>query len=443
MEQKKSIGLGGRGWLLVIYVAIAMVAYQALTNYPLNVLADLYGGSAHVSAIYSACGIVGIIIQLLLGPVMGKMKSIKTFSICLGIVTIALGIGVAALPAGLGWDICYGLVNITSIMYATFACSILVGQWFPTRKGTIMGICTIAFPLANGLLAPFASAAFPANAAPAVWKAYLPFIIVFAIGWLVGLIFVTDFPEQCGAYRDNNKNMTPEVAKKMMEQEIEDRKTTVWRLPQILSTADFWLITLPMGLILMVSVAMMTQSSSIIASFDGNLNEVMPLVMIFGIIGSYVLGLIDTKIGTRKSMMIAEALMVIAGILGLVGGKVPTTIAIVFVALFMGSSSNYTVSGAIQYWRREDFPSVYSSVNPVANIVCNIGPVVFGVIIGQASAAGNLAEGVKKLFIIALVLGVLALVLTALFRPARIKAKDDRLREAAGKTLDDALVGRK
>ncbi len=452
MEQKKTIGLGGRGWLLVIYVAIAMVTFQAFTNYPLNILADHYGGNDHVSALYSACAVVGIIIQLILGPFMGKMKSIKNFSLIMGCITLILGLGVMFFQPGILWDIAYGLVNVTSVMYATFACSILVGQWYPTRKGTVMGICTIAFPVANGLLTPFANKAtqvfVPAEAGGdpnAVVKAFLPFLIVFFIGWLIGLIFVKDFPEQCGAYRDNNKNMTPEIANKMLMQEIEDRKTTVWRLPQILGSIDFWLITVPMGFILMAAIAMMTQSQNIIKSFSPDLSMMGPVmggVMICGIIGSYVLGLIDTKIGTRKSMLIATILMIVAGILGIIGGKLIIP-ALMFVALFMGASSNYTVSGAMQYWRREDFPSLFSSVNPVANIINSIGPVIFGVIIGKALAANDLVGGVRTLFTIACGLGVVSTILLLLFRPARIEKKDRKLREAAGKTIDDALVGRK
>ena len=41
----------------------------------------------------------------------------------------------------------------------------------------------------------------------------------------------------------------------------------------------------------------------------------MAMIIIFGLIGSYVLGLIDTKIGTKKSMMIAIAIMILVGIL--------------------------------------------------------------------------------------------------------------------------------
>ncbi len=441
MEQKKSINLGFRGWMLVLYQAIAFVTYQAFTNYPLNILSDFYGGAQKVSMIYSICGIIGILIQLALGGVLGRLKSIRNFSIILGAATLVLGFGIMAIPpSSLAlWSICYGLEIIVSMMYATFTVSILVGQWFPTRKGTIMGIATCAFPLANGLLGPFSSKIFgqgPENAVNNVFGAFLPFFIVFVIGWLIGLIFIRDFPEQCGAYRDNDKSLTPEIARKMMEQEIQDRKTTVWRLGQILSCGDFWLITVPMGALLMVAVGMMTQTNAIVASFNGNYGQIMGMIMIFGLIGSYVLGLIDTKFGTKTSMMIAVVMIVIAGVLGMIGSSATITLALIFVALFMGASSNYTVSGAMQYWRREDFPSVFSAVNPIANIICNIGPMAVGAMIGAGL-------GTKGVFTFALAVGIVAVICMLLFRPSRIKDKDDRLRKAAGKQVDDALANRK
>lgn len=39
MEQKKSINIGFRGWMLVLWLATAFLAYTVIGNYPLNILA--------------------------------------------------------------------------------------------------------------------------------------------------------------------------------------------------------------------------------------------------------------------------------------------------------------------------------------------------------------------------------------------------------------------
>ena len=51
MNQKKTVNFGFRGWMLIIYQAIAFVTYQVFTNYPLNILADMYGGAQVLSKV--------------------------------------------------------------------------------------------------------------------------------------------------------------------------------------------------------------------------------------------------------------------------------------------------------------------------------------------------------------------------------------------------------
>ena len=60
MEQKRVRGFGFRGWMLILYQAIAYITFQVFTQYPLNILAPFYGGAQKVSSIYSICAVVGI-----------------------------------------------------------------------------------------------------------------------------------------------------------------------------------------------------------------------------------------------------------------------------------------------------------------------------------------------------------------------------------------------
>lgn len=439
MQQKKSINFGFRGWMLLIYQFIAYIAMTAYTNYPLNILADMYGGAQKISMIFTGCTIIGVIMQLILSSYIGKMKSIKLFGTLLGAAALILGVAVMLIsPAHVTlWQVCYGLEIVCVTVYATFAIGILIGQWFPRRKGTVMGIATLAFPVGNALIGPFAARVF-ADGQPNVVNGFLPFIIAAFIGWLIGVIFIKDYPEQCGAYRDNDKSLTPEIAKAMMEEEIENKRTTVWKLGHTFGCADFWLGTIPLGFLLMFSVGAMTQTSAIIEASGMPLPfaAIMLLVCIFGCIGSYVLGLLDTKLGTKKSVIMATVLMILAGILGTIPNGVTALAALLCLSLFMGASSNYMVSIAAQYWRREDFPSVFGVVNPIANIIQSIGPMIIASLLFSSM-------GYQGVFLVCGIFGVISLIMILAFSPARVKAKDDRYRAAAGKPLDDTLVGRK
>jgi MFS family permease len=449
MEQNKVKGYGTRGWVLIIWIATAFLAYTAIGNYPLNILSDLYGGQQTLSTIYTVASVIGVIVQLLASSFIGKMKSIKKFGSIMGLLSIIALLGIMFIPGYIPgtiqmlWRAVYGIGTVLSVMYGTFALSILVGQWFPTRKGSVMGIATFAFPIGNGVIGAFANVAFK-DGTPHVALAFAPFLIIFIIGWVIGVALIPDYPEEVGAYRDNNPNMTPEMAKAMMEEEIENKKTTVWKLNHTLTTRDFWFLTLPAGFLLMFSVGLMTQTNAILGQMGDGINKfggfsgVMAMIMIFGLIGSFVLGLLDTKFGTKMAMTIACVIMLIAGILGTVSSpeKVGCLVgAMICLALFMGASSNFTVSLAAQYWRREDFSTVFAAVNPIANLICAFGPVVIAMLM--------IMKGYNMIFTVIAVMAVISIVLCLLFSPKHVKEKDDAYRKAAGKPLDDALVGRK
>ncbi len=443
MEKKKSSGFGFRGWMLIVYQALAFFAFVAFTNWPMNALADMYGGSQTVSMIYTVAMIIGIVIQLIWSRYIGKVKNVKLIGIILGIVSMVFALGIMLIPNTLLvlWQICYFIECLIVTLWCTFLVGILVGQWFPRRKGTIMGIATFAFPIGNALLSVFANGVFPKNGPPQVFTGFLPFFIVCVIGLLIGGLFIKDYPEQCGCFRDNDKNITPEVAKAMLEQEIKAKETTVWTIGNTFKSRDFWFITLPMGFLLLAAVGMMTQTVSIMGGYgftstSPEFGMIMLGIAVLACIGSWVLGVLDTKYGTKKSMIISVIFMVIGGVFGSIPNSFPcTVVALACLAIFMGASSNFTVSGAAQYWRREDFSSVFARINPIANILQAIGPVLIAILIGIRPTA-ELAFAAVGIF------GVISLVLLLLFKPAHVKETDDKYREAVGKPLDEELAHR-
>ena len=195
MGQSKSRGYGPRGWVLIIWIATAFLAYTAIGNYPLNILSDLYGGQQVLSSIYTAASICGVIFQLVASGYIGRLKSIKRFGGLMGLLSILALLGIMFIPGYIPgpmqmlWRVVYGLGTVLSVMYGTFALSILVGQWFPTKKGGVMGIATFAFPIGNGVLGAFAAVAFK-DGTPHVALAFAPFLAIFVIGWIIGMIFV-------------------------------------------------------------------------------------------------------------------------------------------------------------------------------------------------------------------------------------------------------------
>ena len=138
-------------------------------------------------------------------------------------------------------------------------------------------------------------------------------------------------------------------------------------------------------------------------------------------------------------MIISSCLMIIGGILGLFDNKIMLVLAMVFVAMFMGASSNFGVSCAAQYWRREDFSRIFTLSSPIGSAISSASPALIAALLFGATGY----KGHAGAFTFVLISGVVALVVMLLHKPSHIKAMDDKYRAAAGKPLDDALVGRK
>lgn len=442
MRVLKSLNFGTRGWILLIFSFTAFISQAVFPNYTQNMLADLYGGAVTISLLYTGALVAAIVTQLVMSLFISRIKSMKKFSIILGIVTLVSALGIMYIPASWlnAWYVCYFIVTYSSNMWAVYAILFLVGQWFPTKKGTFMGVSTLAFPIVNGLMGAFAGNVFK-NGIPDVAAGFWPYWIVVALGFILGTVFVTEYPEQVGAFRDNDKSMTAEKATAMMEAEIEAKKTSVWKTGKTLSSIDYWLVTIPIGLLLFCAVGMMTRTAVVIGSFGaemdrfGGFGGIMFFVMVLGIVGSFGIGLIDTAIGTKKAILLSCVLMLISGVLGLVGNATLTVLSIWLLAVFMGASSNFTVSIAAQYWRREDYANIFGVINPVANILQAIGPACMAIAITLKGPVG--------IFILVTISGVVSVICMLVFKPKRIKKVDDKLRMAAGKELTDELSDRR
>ncbi len=460
-------GFGARGWILMIYQFLAYIAFVCFTNWPMNALGSYYdpvNGTQGVAKIYTIAAVLGVVIQVIASPFIGKIKSIYRLSIVMGIISIVASFGVMMCTPGTLWNISYFVACLFVIIWSTFIIGILIGQWFPRRKGTVMGLVTIAFPVGNALMGIFLGEAIgmsigmaaegaPMEAmiaaiAPIARKAYMPFFILVVVGVVLAIILLKDFPEMVGAYRDNDKSMTPEVAAAMTKFEVENRRTSVWTLGKTLACPDFWLIAIPAGFMLMGSVGMMTQTTNIFTSVgidatSAKFDMVLMVNSVIAIFGSWLLGIVDTKIGCRKSMIIAVVTMILSGIIGATGTQIGVIAGMWMLGIFMGASSNYTVSGSVQYWRIEDFPTVFGKVNPLANLMNNMAPVVISSLMFMNAAKTQGMPDTGPCFIFLAIAGVISLIMLLLFKPARVKKYDDKYRAAAGKPLDDALVGRK
>ena len=152
--QHKNIGFGTKGTLLLVYQMLAYTGYCAFTNFPQNVMSEHYGGTTTATLMNLIGSLIGYLITYcVVAPRIGRIKSIKRVGMYLGVIALACCASVALIPPSHIelWCLCFILVLITTQLWACFFTTMLIGNWFPTRKGTVMGIVTISFPIVTGI----------------------------------------------------------------------------------------------------------------------------------------------------------------------------------------------------------------------------------------------------------------------------------------------------
>lgn len=465
--QKQSISFGPRGNLLLVYQFLAYCGYCAFTNFPQNVMSDYYGGQTTTTLMNLIGSLVGYLITyFVVAPRIGKLKSVKRTGLAVGVVALLFSASICVVPPTkpVLWCVCFVFVLITTQLWGCFFATMLIGNWFPRRKGTVMGLVTMAFPLVTGIglslffthfYAKFGAnmAMYHGDLAKAVVRAnisaFSPYWIAALIGWLICAIFLKDFPEQCGAYRDNDKSFTPEMAQQMMIMEIEARKKSVWKRSKIWGCKDWWLMAIPNSLLLSCAMAFMVQIMAVLNGYGAQLdilaipgfiltntgvNTVLFGLSIFAMFGSWLLGVIDTKYGTKTAVFITAIMMLAAGIFGMINNAFCAVAACWILGLFMGASSNFGLSAIVRYWRQEDFPSVYSGAPPLGTVIGAVFPFLVATIAAKFTYTGA--------FLFVAIMAVICIVCNRLFNPLGIAKYDNKLREAAGLPADDLLVER-
>ena len=111
--------------------------------------------------------------------------------------------------------------------------------------------------------------------------------------------------------------------------------------------------------------------------------NVMTILALGGVVGSWLVGVIDDAIGTKKTMVMFGIWYAIALLLNFTA--VDSVTPLVYVSLFMiamgiGGSANFTTSLTTSVFGRQGFSKVNSVVFPIQGAVSALSFVVNGVV---------------------------------------------------------------
>ncbi len=411
---------GGKGWFVIVITFLCILLDSSLINDSLNVTVDVFAGVNGWStnllyAFSTVTAWIAVAGAVLWGVISKKINIRFAWAASLAITAVACFIWGHA-SSTVVYFICLAVASVGGMGFAYIASLNVISNWFPRKKGLAMGWVTVGFPLSAAVTANFAGAMVGVgHGSPAVL--YTVYGVVSAVLCVIVAVFIRDYPEQAGAFPDNNHKFDNAQAQEELRIGLEYMKNSSWTPGKLLSTGKVWLMALSLGVMELLSLGIMTNFVPRMMQSGYQMPEILTMLAIAGILaclGSVGCGLLDAKVGPKKAIQITMVVAIVAIVLNLIPVRVCNYISLPFLAIMLGGASNYLVSLTNSIWGRYDFPMAYKVLKPMVASVGALGVSVVG-IIGR-STSYSVAYGVLA------VLTVVAFILISL--------------------VDDQLIGR-
>ena len=380
METKVKKGYG-KGWALILYAFLAYFTATAVgsaMNAASGTLSELRGWNA---ALLTSFISLGSIANVVAGFIFGKLStkaSAKKLSIFCSIVWIAVVLGMGVTTNLWAFAFCLIIANGISNALGYQLAPVMIAKWFPKRKGIIMGIVTMGIPLCSGVATMMYQAGY---AAMGSLGGFLPFIAVLVVALIVLLLFLADDPSEKGFTPDNGVSVD-------VEEEKEINKESIWTTKKLLSTPQVWIHGIMLGVQLLFASGLMVQlfPRLLEIGFDPGTAGMMMLASgLLALPGSYLCGVLDSKIGARKAAYTSYIFGILAMVLNLTGNTVCVWISLVCIGMVVGGAANWPASLCIEEFG-DSFANGYGIIQPMIQLVGAIGPAFFAAFYGMTGS---------------------------------------------------------
>ena len=363
---KVSYNFGTKGWTVIGFEIVMLFFMTGITVDGLNtivpMMAEYHSWNPDVLlSISTPASIIALFACVLWAAFIEKAGLKKTT-----IITMVLA-GISMIAYGNSVNIAMYAVSLVCIVtfINAFACNCgfaICANWFPTKKGIVMGITTIGMNLASALIywiLSGLSGQFQISGALSILGG-----VVILLAILLG-IFVKGTPEEAGCYPDND----PEIAAIIKAEEEGVKEMEKVSYVGALKNKYVWIFGLGAGCFGLATVGIMSQLVSYFMAARGyeltGALSMLTIAAVIGMIGSWAWGVVDQKLGTQKA-----CLMFGICIAFLIAPPTPC----MYIGLFMlggaiGGNGNFLPSLAAQVFGRKDFNVSYACMNMINGIV--------------------------------------------------------------------------
>ena len=342
---KVSYNFGTKGWTVIGFEIVMLFFMTGITVDGLNtivpMMAAFHGWNQDVLlSISTPASIIALFACVLWAAFIEKAGLKKTT-----IITMVLA-GISMIAYGNAVNIAMYAVALVCIVtfINAFACNCgfaICANWFPTKKGIVMGITTIGMNLASALInwiLTGLSGRFQISGALSILG-----IAIIVLAVLIGLL-VKGTPEEAGCYPDND----PEIAAIIKAEEEGVKEMEKVSYAGTLKNKYVWIFGLGAGCFGLATVGIMSQLVGYFMAARGyeltGALSMLTIAAVIGMIGSWAWGIVDQKLGTQKACLL-------------------------FGIWYFVGNGNFLPSLAAQAFGRKDFNVSYACMNMINGII--------------------------------------------------------------------------
>ncbi|NCB63544.1 MAG: MFS transporter [Clostridia bacterium] len=374
------VNFGAHGWVTILYCLLMFWFYVGMCNDGSNITAPAAAAKLGVANgvilnMNSIAGLVGVLFFIVLGQVNRKIGARITSGILVILAGVAY-IGVGNATSVVMYTVCMCFV-VGAIMSAGYiAGGSLVAQWFPKKKGVVMGYTTMGHNLASAFYVPLITFLV---AKLGITGGVYPIAIAAIVLGVLGLLFIRNTPQERGL---NPDNVSDEVYKAEYDTNDEGEDGG-WTTAKLLKNKELWLAAITTGFFQICSVGVMTQLvvRNMELGFEQNTAiAIMTVLACVGVIGSWLIGIFDDKFGTKRTMIGFGIWYMVALLCNFTNSMPLVYLSLFMIAIGIGGSANFTTSLPASIFGRHGFAKVNSVIFPIQGAVTALCFAVNGVV---------------------------------------------------------------
>ena len=374
------VNFGVQGWVTILYCLLMFWLYAGMVNSGSHVtapaIAEKFGIlPGTVLNMNTVAGVVGVIFFIVVGQINRVIGARITSGVCLIVAGLAyLGVGNAVNLAMYTVCMCIVVGGVMSAGYISGGD--LVTQWFPKKKGIVMGYTTMGHNLASVAFVPLITLLVGRLG---IGNGVIPISVCAIVLGILGLLLVRNTPQERGL---NPDNVSDEVYRTEYFHGHED-PTGGWTTGRLLWCKETWLVAVTTGMFQICSLGVVSQM--VLRNMELGFSReqatfILSLVALIGLVGSFFVGYMDERLGTKKSMLFFGIWYALSLLANATENTVLVYVSIFMIGMSIGGSANFTTSLPTSIFGRQGFDKVNSVIFPIQGAVTALCFLVNGVV---------------------------------------------------------------